>query len=243
MDPLSITAAALAFVTAISTVTKLVQDFKHAEKAKREWIQDLDDLKRFFEVSLPERAEKASQSNLAPFNQGLIQAMTLKDSMPERVKRLTIDDYHPDFLFGRLATRIKALADRLTPKTGRFRKVSQRLEYPFIKSDIERDFVHIRALKSDLIDFTLLDHQGLSEAILETQITKIRKENQRDVLDWLSPLKFLQRQDDVFNQCFHDGQTSPGNWLLTSYEFLAWRHGRPWLLYCYGEPGAGKVRT
>ena len=58
----------------------------------------------------------------------------------------------------------------------------------------------------------------------------------REGFHTLSPLDFVGRQ----NQIYQDSYSGP-HWFLESQEFRAWISGRPWTLYIYGQPGAGKV--
>ena len=58
------------------------------------------------------------------------------------------------------------------------------------------------------------------------------------IIEWLSPLEFRKQQSQIFNASVHVGI---GQDLFDSEEFEAWVAGRPWILYGYGKPGAGKV--
>ena len=55
-------------------------------------------------------------------------------------------------------------------------------------------------------------------------------------LSILSPVDLVGLQ----NQIYQDSYCKP-HWFLESQEFRAWISGRPWTLYIYGQPGAGKV--
>jgi hypothetical protein len=56
--------------------------------------------------------------------------------------------------------------------------------------------------------------------------------------DWLSPLEFLARQEEVFEDVF-----GTGKWFLDSPPFRHWVKGKPWHLRLYGVEGSGKVST
>ena len=69
------------------------------------------------------------------------------------------------------------------------------------------------------------------------QQARNREDDKQKILEWLSPLQSLERQDTIRKDTFPADE-----WLLNSYEFKAWLKGPSWYLWCYGEPGAGKVR-
>ena len=81
-----------------------------------------------------------------------------------------------------------------------------------------------------------IDTNNRIRALEEKEEKKEREEERKAIIAWLSPLEFRKRQSEIFNQSIQTGQT-----LLQSPLFKAWMSGRPWTLYCYGMPGAGKV--
>lgn len=81
-----------------------------------------------------------------------------------------------------------------------------------------------------------IDTNHRIRALEEKEERKEREEERKAIVAWLSPLEFRKRQSEIFNQSIQTGQT-----LLQSPVFQAWSSGRPWILYCYGMPGAGKV--
>ncbi|KAJ7483680.1 hypothetical protein FB451DRAFT_976648, partial [Mycena latifolia] len=62
-------------------------------------------------------------------------------------------------------------------------------------------------------------------------------EKRQNILDWMSPLNFLQRQADVFGAL----QSGTGEWLLGEAGFQEWESGSGKVLFCRGIPGAGKT--
>ena len=69
-----------------------------------------------------------------------------------------------------------------------------------------------------------------------TEARKERQEERRAIIEWLSPLQYRRRQSEIYNDAVFLGQS-----FLESNEYKAWREGRPWILYGYGLPGAGKT--
>ncbi|KAJ7693073.1 ankyrin repeat-containing domain protein [Mycena rosella] len=63
------------------------------------------------------------------------------------------------------------------------------------------------------------------------------KERRQAILDWISPLNFLQRQADVFSAL----QPGTGEWFLAHPLFQDWESGSGKILFCPGMPGAGKT--
>ena len=67
---------------------------------------------------------------------------------------------------------------------------------------------------------------------------RLREARRLEIVRWISPLKFGERHSAILNQA-PSGVRNPD--LLQSEEFDLWRRGQPWVLYCEGKPGAGKV--
>lgn len=67
---------------------------------------------------------------------------------------------------------------------------------------------------------------------------KAVEKRRREIVTWLSPLKFRERQSALLNRV--QAKTFEPD-LLFSEEFKLWKDDRPWILYCQGKPGAGKV--
>lgn len=82
----------------------------------------------------------------------------------------------------------------------------------------------------------LESEQRLRAERQKQQLSAIASEKQ-EIAQWLSPLEFLARQEELFDGCF----PRTGRWLLDSEVFQQWTLGRPWHLRCYGQAGAGKV--
>ncbi|KAJ7875515.1 ankyrin repeat-containing domain protein [Mycena olivaceomarginata] len=76
----------------------------------------------------------------------------------------------------------------------------------------------------------------IKEAARE-QKDHIKAEKRNTILDWLSPLNFLQRQVDIFSTL----QPGTGEWLLEDIRFQEWETSSVEYLWCRGMPGAGKT--
>lgn len=75
------------------------------------------------------------------------------------------------------------------------------------------------------------------EARNEKQDEESELKLRNKIAEWLSPFRFLARQQELF-----EGSYPTGKWLLSSDEFKSWYRGRPWQLHLWGDAGAGKVR-
>jgi Cdc6-like AAA superfamily ATPase len=63
------------------------------------------------------------------------------------------------------------------------------------------------------------------------------EQQNRTVLDWLTPVDFAAQQSDVISR----RQEGTGIWFTNSPKFLSWIHGSNQTLFCPGIPGAGKT--
>ncbi|KAK5991494.1 Serine/threonine-protein phosphatase 6 regulatory ankyrin repeat subunit B [Cladobotryum mycophilum] len=62
-------------------------------------------------------------------------------------------------------------------------------------------------------------------------------EQQRAILDWLTPIDYAHRQADFIDR----RQAGTGEWLLESTEYRGWIRTGKQTLFCSGIPGAGKT--
>ncbi|KAL2043776.1 hypothetical protein N7G274_003295 [Stereocaulon virgatum] len=67
---------------------------------------------------------------------------------------------------------------------------------------------------------------------------KAVEKRRKEIVTWLSPLKFRERQFALLNGV---QATIIEPDLLVSEEFKLWKDNHPWILYCQGKPGAGKT--
>lgn len=72
-----------------------------------------------------------------------------------------------------------------------------------------------------------------SKQLLATQ----QVEKRRAVLDWLSGVNYAQQQADLLRE----SEEGTGSWFIESSQFQQWAHGNEDVLFCLGNPGAGKT--
>ena len=243
MDPLSISTAALGLVQTVTQVVNYLQDVKNAQKERIEWIGDLEALNILLK-QFRSRLNDAKESPSSPWYRGFLEAVSSKDGKLKNEFDLKDGAFNPDGLLGRLQERVLKLKSDLQLKPG-WHGAFQRAVHTIDKVEFAKTFAGIRALKSDLATIMELDHFTLSLNIyqkLEASELRAKKADRMEIIKWLSPLEFLERQRKINSECFYNELSPPGQWLLDSDEFVAWKSGRSWPLYCYGNPGAGKVR-
>ena len=75
------------------------------------------------------------------------------------------------------------------------------------------------------------------ERLHSRQDKRERHEEDRAILDWLTPIDYAAQQNDFITR----RQEGTGKWLLDSAEFKAWVETDKQTLFCPGIPGAGKT--
>ena len=87
--------------------------------------------------------------------------------------------------------------------------------------------------------------QELRDARTLDEIKAVAKERELQmdkIMEWLSPLEFRHREEQIIKQCFPlTGKRYGGRWLLNTQMFEEWAAGRRSKMLCYGQAGAGKV--
>lgn len=228
---LGFASATTALIGNIATMVIYVKDFKDAIKEHKKWLEDLKGLSELLEL-LRKRAKVAADHPYDPWWEAFSKAIQGGGTLEGGV-------------FRRLEDRIQKLLLILQPKTG-IRKLSKRLTYTLDKGEIAALFLQVNDLKSQLESYIHYDHFTLSlnihedvksiRATLQNQELRTEELEEQKIIKWLSPLEFLKKQKETYDQSFPTGK-----WLLESVECTAWLQGRLWPLYCYGAPGAGKV--
>ncbi|KAJ6448541.1 hypothetical protein C8R45DRAFT_986196, partial [Mycena sanguinolenta] len=65
----------------------------------------------------------------------------------------------------------------------------------------------------------------------------MEQSERKRIIDWLSPVNFFVRQDDIFST----RQEGTGEWLLNKKRFKRWESSVGGVLWCRGIPGVGKT--
>lgn len=76
-----------------------------------------------------------------------------------------------------------------------------------------------------------------NKCINSCKLTCALDDEDRKILNWLSSLNFVTKQNDVLSR----RHEKTGAWFLNSSEFVNWVAGPARMLWCPGIPGAGKT--
>ncbi|KAB8223289.1 purine and uridine phosphorylase [Aspergillus novoparasiticus] len=83
----------------------------------------------------------------------------------------------------------------------------------------------------------IFDTVSRNEVDIKAVKSKLDKKEDRDILNWLTPIDYGPQQSDIFRR----RQPGTGQWLLHSVEFQQWLNTSHQTLFCPGIPGAGKT--
>ncbi|KAL8672148.1 MAG: hypothetical protein Q9168_003371 [Polycauliona sp. 1 TL-2023] len=233
----------------------ILKDAKVAVKEREGWIAEMDSIHRYLQ-SLEERLEKLDMDTTsAPFPQHFIEAMGL--DYASLINGTALKDLHPrpksalvqlQKKLSSLASELEANRDsRLDRKSrterlrGWYHGAKVQASHHFNKADISTMLWEISRIKDTFVQAIQLDDSNKIEAIHHEQAGQRLEAEKQKALGALSKLDFGDRQNKIYSSCYKDDVAPPGQWFLTSQEFLSWREGRPWPLYCIGQPGAGKT--
>ncbi|KAJ7444186.1 ankyrin repeat domain-containing protein [Mycena latifolia] len=130
-------------------------------------------------------------------------------------------------------TTLELVPKKLGPVDG-LSKLTRRLSWTlWSKREVAVYLEELERIKTLINLWLTMDIWDVGQKQISNQDTDRRKE----ILDWMSPLNFLQRQADVFGTL----QTGTGEWLLSEAGFQDWEAGSGKVLLCQGIPGAGKT--
>ena len=136
-----------------------------------------------------------------------------------------------------LESTLRKLENALAPAQD-LRKLGKAFKWPFEKGEIMDILGNIERQKM-LFGLALqADHLELSRAVkLEIESLRVHQRDQemRDIISWISLLKFWPKHQDIFAK----HQEGTGSWLFSDPKFLAWKTGIERVLWCPGVPGAG----
>src|SRR5438105_551348 len=95
----------------------------------------------------------------------------------------------------------------------------------------------VKALSIEiLIIDEVLNIASRTGAYVESMRSKLDKDEDIKILDWLTPVDYGPQQTDHIRR----RQPGTGQWLLDSPEFQTWLKTVKQTLFCPGIPGAGK---
>ncbi|KAL9012218.1 MAG: hypothetical protein Q9173_003002 [Seirophora scorigena] len=128
---------------------------------------------------------------------------------------------------------IALTADKTAEQTQRIETVTQRSA---LTSDAIVD-------QTQRIESVRRDYNNRLRSIeADSLALRLRKEEKdkenlhRAIADWLSRLEFNARHTEIYDHHIDISQE-----FIESPEFQAWSSGRPWILFCWADAGAGKI--
>ncbi|KAL9625538.1 MAG: hypothetical protein Q9160_000249 [Pyrenula sp. 1 TL-2023] len=145
----------------------------------------------------------------------------------------------PGGVLERIDDVISEIKSKVQRKPG-LRGVLVQWTWPFIQEDIDRNVRQMQRLSHNVslvldeasLKLTLAIHERLTRVDLVTNKRELRL-----ILEWLSPLNFLEQQRLEFLKA------CPGTceWFLSSPEYTGWGKKEQRVLYCSAIGGAGKT--
>ncbi|KAJ7483613.1 ankyrin repeat domain-containing protein [Mycena latifolia] len=130
-------------------------------------------------------------------------------------------------------TTLELVTEKLRPVDG-LSKFTKKLSWTlWSKKEVAGYLEELERIKALINLWLTMDIWDVGQKQISNQDT----ERQRRILDWMSPLNFLQRQADVYGTL----QSGTGEWLLGEAQFQDWESGSGKVLLCRGIPGAGKT--
>ena len=106
---------------------------------------------------------------------------------------------------------------------------SQDIRDAGVKTAAKTDDIHEKVKNLEL-------GQQQQNVLLQNQEKERTRQKKNQIAEWLSPFRFLSRQQELSQKCFPIGKR-----IFDSLEFVRWSQGAPWQLYLRGDAGAGKV--
>ncbi|KAH7407373.1 hypothetical protein BKA64DRAFT_415188 [Cadophora sp. MPI-SDFR-AT-0126] len=140
-------------------------------------------------------------------------------------------------------SKVQSIADpgKLTTK---IHDHGRRLLYPFRESTLVKLREIVTDIRSNLalaVDTTQLQTSlkisGQVRDLASFITDRDRDLESREIINWLSPLRFYECQVDTLSQ----QENGTGEWIFASSEFQDWVSGSKKTLWCWGQPGAGKT--
>jgi ankyrin repeat domain-containing protein 50 len=144
----------------------------------------------------------------------------------------------PGGVLSQIGEALTVLQAKLQSKTGG-KKLLQSLRWPLDKADVDRAVQQIYQLHQLLAGILGQANISISQEIRKDGAAVkdvIVGDELKSLLDWISPLNFLQRQQLIFTEA----RTGTGKWFLDDHRYQLWERDSGSVLWCPGIPGAGK---
>ena len=148
-----------------------------------------------------------------------------------------------DLCKSELGKMLRTLSEQ-SPES-KVKKIGKRLKWPLEGTATEKAIASLHRYQEMFSTSIAIDNLKISASLLR-EIKDMRLDDTKkhsdsrmvEILNWLSPLDFAERQRDVL------AKRTPGTvqWVLESSEFTAWHQAASDnVLWCPGDPGVGKT--
>lgn len=257
MDPLSVAASIASLLDLAQGLIKYTYHVKKAPEEVKDLKQTVDGLLPVL-YTVEERAEEAEDDMSHPWYRGLRRldpkkhpngpVARLKTCMEEIAQELMPDkDWKKNtqpFLWHWSRDKLKSKLREIDSCCIAISQVLDKDQFDISRKIQEQgketnENVKQVQLQGEDTNVAVKQMQELMKS-METRNEKQNEEDERQmrnkIAEWLSPFRFLARQQELF-----EGSYPTGKWLLSSEEFKSWYRGRPWQLQLWGDAGAGKV--
>ncbi|KAJ7483609.1 ankyrin repeat domain-containing protein [Mycena latifolia] len=209
-EALGTLASILQLVDTVLKAREYLQDFHNAPKEQQKLFSEIECLQSLL-IELEKRAEGKPSSHA-------FQQM----SSPLAAFKTTMDH----------------VTQKLVPTNG-LSKLTKRVTWTLWTKKEALGYIEelerIKALINIWVSMDIWDENQNQRATQDIELGKAEKRQR--ILDWMSPLNFLQRQADIFSNL----QPGTGEWLLLDLKFQEWETGSSKVMLCRGIPGAGKT--
>lgn len=139
-----------------------------------------------------------------------------------------------------LTQGIAATGDRIVERTKRIEDLGVDTRGVTQGIAVTSNAINDRTQKLEVLGVEYNDRlRSIQEDSLALRLRKENKDKKdlhRAIADWVSRLDFGARHTEIYDRHVDISQE-----FIDSPEFRAWSSGRPWVLFCWADAGAGKV--
>lgn len=158
--------------------------------------------------------------------QGIASTTDRTADQTQRIETVTVETHSATQGIAQTSESIAERTQRIENATAKTQSVTQGVA-------TATDTIAERTRRIEQLESSI---QADSLALRLRKETKDKKELHETIADWLSRLDFNARHSEIYN-----GSIDISKEFTESPEFQAWRSGRPWILFCWADAGAGKV--
>ncbi|KAJ7203153.1 hypothetical protein GGX14DRAFT_652710 [Mycena pura] len=209
-----------------------VKDFYGAPAEQRKLFTEMQDLKPMFE-ELKRRLDTHASSGSTSVLQHMQEPLSRVDKFKATMEKFTAKFRVPGSPLAQLSKQLSwTLWNKNEAKEylNEFEHIKSLLNF-WLAMEKGTAETHRRSRDADQ------EHKKAHHAILTAIVNNNDETKRTEILDWITPLNFFQRQGDIFRTW----EQGTGEWLLSHPDFKNWESGSTKVLWCRGIPGAGKT--